>query len=124
MPGTPFTEFGATSYALELFPSFTSVITPVPFNAQNAAATQSQTLGVVASGVASGVTAGTATPTASAGRASTGSASTGAASAGSTGSNTGPATPSKTSGASVTELPSAILSCAIVAVVFCNLVPL
>jgi hypothetical protein len=120
MPGTPFTEFGAASYTLKLFSGFTSVITPARFNAQNAAATQTGTLQVIASGVASGATAGTAAPSGLVGGASGGPAATGAATVGSTGSNTGPATPSKTSGALKADLPSTIWSCAIIAVVLSN----
>lgn len=39
LPGNAFTEFGASTFALTLFPGYTSVITPAPFNNQAAAAT-------------------------------------------------------------------------------------
>lgn len=106
------------SYILELFPGFTSVITPAPFNARNAAAMQTGTLQVA--GVTSGAAAGTAAPSGSVGGASGGSAATVAATAGNTRSNTGPATPSKTLGTLKADLPSTIWSCAIIAAVLSN----
>jgi hypothetical protein len=109
-PRTPFAEFGAATYTLELFLGFTSVITPAPFSAQNAAATQNGLLGAVVSGAASGATTGTVAP----------SVAAGGGSSGSTGSNTGPATPSKTSGVLNPNLPSRIWSFAIIAAVLCT----
>lgn len=41
LPGNAFTEFGAATYVLTLFPGYSSVITPAPFNANAGVATGS-----------------------------------------------------------------------------------
>jgi hypothetical protein len=40
LPGNAFTEFGEPVYTFQLFPAFTSVITPVPFNNKASAPTE------------------------------------------------------------------------------------
>lgn len=115
LPGTAFTNFGAASYTLALFPGFTSVITPAPFDAGNAAATGTadgiQSVKQIESGTATRGTSRSASGT-----------NAGAAGGTSTGSSTGTAaTPSKTNGAIARYASRIMLSCIIAATVTCNL---
>ena len=116
----PLTDFGVASTTLKLFPGYSSVITPAPFNAQNAgpiSAAGLNTVGPISTGSATVVATGTAAATASGGSAPSGSGSSGGA-----GSTTGTAAAaSKTGGGSSLDAPCILLSCGAIAAVLYNL---
>ncbi|RDW87748.1 hypothetical protein BP5796_03442 [Coleophoma crateriformis] len=60
-PGNAFTDFGASAYTLNLFPGFSSTITPVPFNAKAGAATGTVSAAAVATGTESATQIATGT---------------------------------------------------------------
>jgi hypothetical protein len=78
LPGNAFTEFGEPVYTFQLFPAFTSVITPVPFNNEAGAPTETidASLGLVF-GTGSIFSGGGGNPTTTGGNTGPGAVATG-----------------------------------------------
>jgi hypothetical protein len=80
LPGNALTEFGESVYTFQLFPAFTSIITPIPFNNKAGAPTETidASLGLV-TGTGGIITGSGGNPTVTGGGTGPGAVATGKA---------------------------------------------